>query len=724
MCLMVIAVSTGSASEEDFIRFINGEAPKDLSKYTKIYDNAIFFGSGHNQKEIDEKYKINGKWRYEGKEYDAAIAPYTGNFVVDCLLSKIEQDFGLPTVGSIKAFAPYKGAFFKEVALHSGAEPAFANQWKLGTIDYESGTAGGVPGTFSGDLLPRITYEVNKGDPWAYSPKIKASVKADGGKTEWSAMAVWTWPLPEPAGTSSQIKRGPGKGHKFKEYLKEEEPGGINFTSIRLNYISAHSPSFSEHNFSYALRAQKAEEGDEIIDIGDTTELSLVSFLTGLTLPESEFWVNLNPWEPDRIIEKDLEETDVGRIMLEADLQMKKDFCKYKNPCESEIGEEYWKLLDEKGEELIKECMNNHLGEIKDINNVQFAPVTRHWIVPDRVEVYETDNEIYIVNATLNIYSEPVYEDSTYEIVNQDAFFVSRPCKDDLSGAVKEYGRYAKELEEEMILSLVVHEVNHGENYSDLRCVYNSLALAQWYKDKYRYSPSIFTDFIDSKDLMGLESKSTWNAEDIWSDYVKSFEEGEFHCWKNETYQEGDYIITSTKHYSSGGVDFGDIETSIVGDMPSDLRDLTSEAVYSVFAKEDNDYYFGDGLYVFYEGLEKATFEIRKLIISPAIVKVGKPVTIKVVVKNAGEMEDTKTINIEIDDEITGSKEVTLAPDEIITLEFTQIQSAEGDHSVTVEGLTGNYEVVTTPGFEVISTIIGLLSVVYLINRKKKKKRK
>lgn len=520
---------------------------------------------------------------------------------------------------------------------------------------------------------------------------------------------------------------GQMKSPKLKD-VKSELPegkdlGGIDFSAIQLNYISVFSDQ-NEEIFSYVLKAQKAEKGDEIIDIEDATELSLNSFFISLTIPNDKFWVNLNPWEADRIIEKDLEETDVGRIMLEADLQMKKDFCKYKNPCESEIGEEYWKLLDEKGEELIKECMNNHPGEIKDINNVQFAPVTRHWIVPDRVEAYETDNEIYIVNATLNIHSEPVYEDSTYEIVNQDAFFVSRACKEDLSEAVKEYGRYAKELEEEMILALVVHEVNHGKNYSDLRCVYNSLALAQWYKDKYRYSPSVFTDFIDSKDLTGLESKSTWSAENIWSDYVKSFEEGEFHCWKNETYQEGDYIITSTKHYSSGGVDFGDIETSIVGDMPSDLRDLTSEAVYSVFAKEGNDYYFGDGLYVFYEGLEKATFEIRKLIISPAIVKIGKPVTIKVVVKNAGETEDTKTINIEIDDEITGSKEVTLAPDEIITLEFTQIQSAEGDHSVTVDGLTGNYEVVTTPGFEVISTIIGLLSVVYLINRKKKKKRK
>jgi hypothetical protein len=135
--------------------------------------------------------------------------------------------------------------------------------------------------------------------------------------------------------------------------LPIEEPsetlGGINFTAIQLNYIS----TFSDRGFgvfNFALKAKKAEQGDEIINIEEASELSLISFCIGLTLPESEFWVNLNPWEPDRIIEKDLEETDIGRIMLEADLQMKKDFSKYDNPCKSVIGEEYRELLEEKGE--------------------------------------------------------------------------------------------------------------------------------------------------------------------------------------------------------------------------------------------------------------------------------------------------------------------------------------------------------------------------------------
>jgi hypothetical protein len=340
--------------------------------------------------------------------------------------------------------------------------------------------------------------------------------------------------------------------------------------------------------------------------------------------------------------------------------------------------------------------MNQHPDEIKDTKNVLFRPVTRHWIVPDGVDAYETDNEIYIVNATLDIYSEPVYEHSTYEIVNQNALFVSRACKDDLSEAAKEYGRYVKELEEERILPLVVQGVNQGKNYSDLRCIYNSLALAQWYKNKYRYSPSIFTDFIDSNDLTVLESKSTWNAEAIWRDYKKSFEEGEYQCWKNETYQEGNYIITETKLYSSGGVDFMDIEISNIEDLPSpsnNFSDLISEAVYSLFAKDENDYYFGDGVYVFYEGLEKAIFEFSNLRISPAKVRIGEPVTIEVDVKNAGDKEGTKTIYLEINGKNQGYWEITLAPDGRIILTSTQIPEEAGGYTVTLGGQTGNFTV-------------------------------
>ncbi|MFH1198671.1 MAG: hypothetical protein V1650_00685 [Candidatus Omnitrophota bacterium] len=48
-------------------------------------------------------------------------------------------------------------------------------------------------------------------------------------------------------------------------------------------------------------------------------------FLIGLTLPNKSFWVNLRPDSPDNIIDPYLEKTDIGKIMLETDLELKRD---------------------------------------------------------------------------------------------------------------------------------------------------------------------------------------------------------------------------------------------------------------------------------------------------------------------------------------------------------------------------------------------------------------
>ena len=66
------------------------------------------------------------------------------------------------------------------------------------------------------------------------------------------------------------------------------------------------------------------------------TKILLSYFLVGVTLPDSMFWVNLRPDSEDQIIDQYLEKTDVGRIMLEADLQLKKDTASMTSPATPE----------------------------------------------------------------------------------------------------------------------------------------------------------------------------------------------------------------------------------------------------------------------------------------------------------------------------------------------------------------------------------------------------
>jgi hypothetical protein len=64
-------------------------------------------------------------------------------------------------------------------------------------------------------------------------------------------------------------------------------------------------------------------------------------FQIGLRLPNSTFWVNLRPDAQDQIIDPWLEKTDLGKVMLEADLQLKKDMANFTSP-QTEEGKKYW----------------------------------------------------------------------------------------------------------------------------------------------------------------------------------------------------------------------------------------------------------------------------------------------------------------------------------------------------------------------------------------------
>jgi len=365
-------------------------------------------------------------------------------------------------------------------------------------------------------------------------------------------------------------------GSPPEEYTKNAKlTGGIDFTSIHLNYISTSSNPLTETSaFSYVLNGTKARWNDKKVDFNDAVDLSLNSFFVGLAVPEYDFWVNLKPDEPDRIVEEELGKTDVGRILLEADFQLKKDAARFTNPKTSEVGEEYWDSLYEKAEAVTPIGIG-----------IRIPVKTRLWIVPDKVLVHEDENGIYLDDCTLKVCLESEYLHKSGSLSTTW-----------VAPWVRDVNKYSEELEKELILPKLNHEVNYGDEYADLRAVYHSLILAQWYKDKYGYYNSIFYNLIDTSNVTGLESKQDWNATALWEEYVHSVEEGEYNFW--ETTTEGMWEVK--RYYFSGGVDFTDITVNItnLGEPSQKIRKLTAEAIYSPFVRDRNNYYFGDELYV------------------------------------------------------------------------------------------------------------------------------
>ena len=84
--------------------------------------------------------------------------------------------------------------------------------------------------------------------------------------------------------------------------------------------------------------------GDENLRGQDLREESIKLikyFMAALTVPEDEMWVNLSPYEKDRIIPEGFGDTEMGRDLLAQDYILKQLTASLMYP-EDELGNDFW----------------------------------------------------------------------------------------------------------------------------------------------------------------------------------------------------------------------------------------------------------------------------------------------------------------------------------------------------------------------------------------------
>ncbi len=241
-------------------------------------------------------------------------------------------------------------------------------------------------------------------------------------------------------------------------------------------------------------------------------------FQIGLRLPNSTFWVNLRPDAQDQIIDPWLEKTDLGKVMLEADLQLKKDMANFTSPQTPE-GKNYWDNLYKKAEELFGQ------------SEITIPTLTRPWIVPGEILIRQTKDNAYIYKAALNVMLEQDYLKDAPEYKFDDP-------------RLKTLNQYSSELIRQEILPKLTREVNSSKNYAGLRQVYYSLVLAQWFKQSHQDDSR-----IDNFGLSGLTSKKSWSKTTYFKAYKNSFAKGEYKLQETVSRLSG----TSIRQYFSGG---------------------------------------------------------------------------------------------------------------------------------------------------------------------------
>ena len=304
--------------------------------------------------------------------------------------------------------------------------------------------------------------------------------------------------------------------------------GGIDFSALELRYL-ADAPPGGQQGIRFAFSAPPSSQPPRL-DLGQAVTLQASdAFFVWLSLTPSTFWVNLNPDEPDRIVDAKLGTTDVGRVMLEADLQMKKTVAKLIHP-DTAIGKQFWAGLDSGGTD--NTCLS-----------------FRQWIVPAPATVREDQGSLYILDAPLSVMLESDY-------VAKGATAYTCPGQ---SEATKKHN---EQLFRSLILPKIQEAVNHAPEYADLRRIYLSRVAAEWYRKRAANQHTMFTDLINQGDVKAWPARQKWTPKEVFDRYVKSYTDGEFKV-THQT-QQGNIIYTHT--YIYGGVDFGAVPYFGLGD--------------------------------------------------------------------------------------------------------------------------------------------------------------
>jgi len=250
----------------------------------------------------------------------------------------------------------------------------------------------------------------------------------------------------------------------------------------------------------------------------DQVQQAIGYFLAGLAIPQKDLWVNLSPYEQNRIAPANLGLTALGNELLNQDYLLKKLAASLTYP-ETEVGKAYWESINNPA------GANNHSPATQSFNKV--------WIVPDKVKIYEDNDKAFIASCRLKVMTEEEY--TAYPsptIRNSDAF-------------------------RQHILPLIEKEVNEGKNFAALRQAINSLVLAIWFKGKLK--DAVLNKAYANKALTkGIETDDPAAKQKIYEQYLKVFEKGVYDYIKREGVGANNYSPVQKivkRRYFSGGVD-------------------------------------------------------------------------------------------------------------------------------------------------------------------------
>ena len=248
-------------------------------------------------------------------------------------------------------------------------------------------------------------------------------------------------------------------------------------------------------------------------------------FLASLTIPAEKLWVNLSPYEKDKIVPQEFGQTEMGAELLAQDYMLKQLTASLMNP-EDELGKKFWDRVYEKAQKMF------------GTTEIPLNTFSKVWIVPEKAAVYANGLNVFVLESRFKVMMEEDYLALQYHSAE------SAGSKTDAVGGV------SSSVIREVLLPEIEKEVNEGKTFANLRQIHNSLILATWYKQNLKES-LLGKIYTDKGKTGGLTVADKETSQKIYDQYVEAFQKGVYNFIK-EDYDPATKQIIPRKYFSGG----------------------------------------------------------------------------------------------------------------------------------------------------------------------------
>lgn len=267
-------------------------------------------------------------------------------------------------------------------------------------------------------------------------------------------------------------------------------------------------------------------------------------FLASLTTPNTDMWVNLSPYESERIMPDNFAGTGMGKDLLAQDYLLKQLTSSLMYP-EGESGKEFWARVYARAAQ--------ELGT----TDIPLDTFNKVWITPDKAEIYQKGDTVLLVDSHLKV------------MLDQD-FFAEEGGRQPgfLSGASGEAEdrdgsrRLSTDVLRDIIIPIIEQEVNEGKNFALLRQIYDSMILAVWFKRALKES-LLGQVYADKSKVAGIEVDDPKAREKIYQQYLEAYKTGVYNYIKEDFDAATRQMVP--RRYFSGGIVMNPEVLSAVG---------------------------------------------------------------------------------------------------------------------------------------------------------------